>query len=84
MSKYFANILFDAFGINLSGMKAKAKQAVDEYNSNPVSHKDGQPARVENVQEYNDKVLNKTFWEGLKDKGNGIIEGLSNVWQSIS
>lgn len=82
-AEYFANILFDAFGINLSGMKAKAKQAVDEYNSNPVSHKDGQPARVENVQEYNDKVLNKTFWEGLKDKGNGIIEGLSNVWQSI-
>lgn len=56
-ASFFANILFDFFGVDLTAKKMAANKAVDDYNNNPKSHKPGQPTKCESIQQYNDEVL---------------------------
>ncbi len=59
-------IYYGLFDIDLSQQKARAISEIDKYNQSQ-DKPSGAPSSVSSVEEYNEKVLGKSFGQSVKD-----------------
>lgn len=64
--QFYFDLLCGLFDIDLSQQKARAISEIDKYNQSQ-DKPSGAPSSVSSVEEYNEKVLGKSFGQSVKD-----------------